>query len=232
MKDQLEIYNNYSNNSNNSNNRSKNLDFWKDDLLIWQVVFITSLIIANVVAGKVIMLFDFFVLPAAVVSYAITFLCTDVIHEKYGKQEAKNTIHIGLIALVLGSILITIAGLLPVAPFLAERQEAFDIILGQNYRFVFASLVAYYVSQLLDINVFGKLKERFGGKHKWLRNNTSTMCAQFIDTCIFITIAFAGVVPSLFVMIFSQYIFKIGLAAIDTPLFYFFTRKEKERKLI
>ena len=197
------------------------------NLLFWQVIFITSLIIANVVASKVIMLFDFFVLPAAVVAYAFTFLATDIIHEKYGKQEAKNIIQLGLCALIFGSVLISIAGVLPVAPFLAERQEAFDMILGQNYRFVFASLVAYYISQILDISIFGWLKEKFDKKHKWLRNNMSTMVAQFIDTCIFITIAFWGVVPELGIMILSQYLFKLGLAAIDTPLFYIFT-KEKE----
>ena len=196
------------------------------NLLFWQTIFITSLLIASIVASKVIMIFDFFVLPAAVVAYAFTFLATDVINEKYGKEEAKRTIHIGLIALVFGSILIIIAGLLPVAPFAQESQEAFEKILGQNWRIVVASLTAYYVAQMVDINIFNWLKKKLNFKHKWLRNNTSTVSGQLIDTCIFITIAFYGIVPELGIMILSQYLFKVGLAFIDTPLFYLFTRKK------
>ena len=194
------------------------------NLLFWQTIFLTSLIIASVVASKVIMIFDFFILPAAVIAYAFTFLATDVINEKYGKEEAKKMVRFGFLALIFGTILIYIAGLLPVAPFAPERQEAFEIILGHNWRIVLASLTAYYIAQMVDINIFNWLKKKF--KHKWLRNNVSTWCGQAIDTCIFITIAFYGIVPELGIMILSQYLFKIVLAAIDTPLFYLFTRKK------
>ena len=196
------------------------------NLLFWQTIFITSLIIASVVASKVIMVFDFFILPAAVIAYAFTFLATDIINEKYGKEEAKKMVQFGFIALIFATILIYIAGLLPVAPFAPERQEAFEIILGHNWRIVLASLTAYYIAQMVDINVFNWLKQKFNFKYKWLRNNVSTWSGQAIDTCIFITIAFYGIVPELGIMILSQYLFKIALAAIDTPLFYLFTRKK------
>lgn len=197
-------------------------------LLFWQTIFITSLLIASIVASKVIMVFDFFVLPAAVIAYAFTFLATDIINEVYGKEEAKKTIQLGLVSLIFGSLLIIVAGYLPVAPFAIESQKAYEIILGQNWRIVFASLTAYYIAQLVDINVFAYLKKKLDFKHKWLRNNTSTITGQLVDTSIFITIAFSGIVPNIGIMILSQYLFKVGLAAIDTPFFYLFTRNCKK----
>lgn len=72
-----------------------------------------------------------------------------------------------------------------------------------------------------------ELKNKTNGKYKWLRNNASTMSSQLIDTVIFIAIAFYGVVDNIILMIFAQYLIKLILAALDTPFFYFFTRRRK-----
>ena len=106
-----------------------------------------------------------------------------------------------------------------------KLMNQFNIVLGQSARVVFASLTAYLISQLNDVFLFHKLKEKTKGRLKWLRNNASTMASQLIDTAIFITIAFYGVVPNLAWMIFSQYFIKFCLALLDTPFFYFLTRK-------
>ena len=187
----------------------------------WTSILITSLVIANVVAGKIVMIGQI-TLPAAVVSYAFTFLCTDIISEKWGKKKATQAVLYGFAAQIFAALLILMAQHLPVAPFAKETQEAFNIILGQNWRFVLASLTAYLFAQYSDVYVFHFLKEKF--ESKWIRNNGSTMTSQFIDTAIFITIAFYGQVPNLLVMIVSQYAVKLGLAAIDTPLFYLLTK--------
>lgn len=197
-----------------------------DNLILLNVLFAASLIVANVVAGKIIMLFGFFVLPAAVVSYAFTFLITDVIGELWGKEEAQKTVKKGLVAQVFASLLILVAQHLPVAPFAADMQNSFNALLGQNWRFALASLTAYYVSQTNDVYIFHKLKAKHGDKYKWIRNNLSTMTSQFIDTGIFITVAFWGTVPNIWVMILSQYFIKLCLAAMDTPFFYLLTRKK------
>ena len=76
------------------------------------------------------------------------------------------------------------------------------------------------------MKLFHGLKRKFY-KQKWLRNNVSTMTSQFIDTAIFITIAFYGNVPDLFIMIVSQYVIKCIMALLDTPFFYFFTKTKK-----
>src|SRR5690606_30961433 len=103
-------------------------------------------------------------------------------------------------------------------------------LLGQNARFVLASMVAYFVAQTWDVMVFHSLKSKMNGRRKWLRNNASTISSQFIDTAIFITIGFYGVVPDLLAMIVSQYAVKVVLALLDTPIFYLLTRETNKPK--
>lgn len=197
-------------------NREKNLIFWN-------CLFITCLVIANILGAKLVA-FGNFVVPSAVVAYAFTFLCTDVIGELYGKEEANETVKRGLLFQIFSTILIFGAIKLPIAPFMQEFQEIFEKVLSNSFRMTIASLIGYYIAQANDVYVFHKLKEISNGKHKWLRNNASTVCSQFIDTSVFITIAFWGVVPDLFVVIYSQFFIKMILALLDTPFFYYCTR--------
>lgn len=197
-----------------------------DNLIAINAVFIMSLLIANVVAGKVVDLFGFIV-PAAVVAYGITFLCTDVINEIWGKEEAQKTVKLGLKIQLASTALILLAIWLPPAVFAIDFNAAFKTVLSQNVRVVFASLTAYTISQAYDVISFNFWRNKTKGKHKWLRNNASTLVSQIIDTAIFITIAFWGMVPNLLWMIISQYIVKAIIALLDTPFFYLLTRNKK-----
>ena len=131
-------------------------------------------------------------------------------------------------------MLIGLAILLPVATF-ADNQDMFKAILGNSFRVVIASLVGYLASQSWDVWVFHKIRNWYIKKNgstkggKWIWNNVGTMTAQIIDTAIFITIAFYGVVPNIFNMIISQYVIKFIFAVMDTPFFYYFTRNESNR---
>ncbi len=194
--------------------------------LIWlNCFFIASLLMANIVAGKIVSIGSF-VLPAAVVAYPITFLCTDIIGEIWGKQEANQTVKRGFLLQIFALLLLSIAILLPPAAFAKAYQEQFVAVLSNSARFVLASLCAYVVSQHCDVTIFHKLKRKFY-RQKWLRNNVSTMTSQLLDTAIFITIAFYGNVPNLAVMIISQYVVKFCMALLDTPFFYYFTKSKK-----
>lgn len=199
-----------------------------EQLMLWNLMFVTSLIVANVISSKLVIIGGHFVVPAAVVSYAFTFLCTDIIGEIWGKEEANKTVKRGLIFQIIATIFILLAIQLPIAPFMANFQNVFKSVLGGSFRMTLASLGAYLVAQANDVFIFHKLKEITGQKHKWIRNNVSTICSQFIDTSIFITIAFYGQVPNLFLVIYSQFLVKVVLALLDTPFFYFFTKTEKE----
>ena len=92
-----------------------------------------------------------------------------------------------------------------------------------------ASLAAFVCSQTVDVHIFHRIKEKHGSKRKWVRNNLSTMTSQLVDTLIFITVAFFGVVPNLFSMVVGQYCVKLILAALDTPFFYLLTRNKEIR---
>lgn len=196
------------------------------NLILLNCIFVVSLIVANIAAAKVVSFWGL-VIPAAIVAYPLTFLMTDVIGEIWGKDEANRTVRIGFICQLISLILIGLSIILPVAPF-ADNQEMYKSIMGQSFRVVFASMVAYLCSQSWDVFIFHKLKSKTGTKHKWLRNNLSTMTSQIIDTAIFITIAFVGTVPNIFTMILSQYLIKFVYAALDTPFFYLLTRKERK----
>lgn len=194
----------------------------QENLIKLNNVFIMSLLVANVVAGKMVNIYGLIV-PSAVVAYAITFLCTDIIGEIWGKDEANKTVKNGFIIQLFSLFLIFLALRLTPADFAKDFNDKFQAVLGQSARMVIASLVAYLISQANDVYIFHKLKDRCQGKHKWLRNNLSTMTSQLIDTAIFITIAFYGVVPDLLWVIISQYTIKFILALIDTPFFYYLT---------
>lgn len=202
-----------------------------NNLIILNAVFVMSLLVANIVGGKVVSIIGLTV-PAAVVSYAITFLCTDIINELWGKEEANKTVKLGLMIQLFSLVLILLAIVLPPAEFAQDYNSMFKIVLGQNIRMVVASLTAYLLSQANDVFLFNYLKRLTKGKHKWIRNNVSTMTSQIIDTAIFITIAFYGQVPNLPWMIISQYIIKWILALLDTPFFYYFTRETKQNKVM
>lgn len=183
-------------------------------------VFITSLVIANVLATKLFIFRDF-VLPAGVIAYPITFLMTDVIGEIWGKKIVSRVVWAGFFCSLLAMGLGLLAVMLPAAPFY-ERQEFFAELFGKVGRITGASLVAYLASQFTDVHIFHWLKELTEGKHLWLRNNVGTITSQLIDTMIFIVIAFYGVMPNpvLLSMIFSQWIIKIMIAVFDTPFCY------------
>lgn len=211
-----------------------------DNLILLNVIFVVSLVISNVVTSKLlytgVSLFgNAITLPGAGICYAITFLMTDVIGEIWGKEQANKTVRFGFIGQILASLLILLTQYLPCAN--EDMQIAYEMLLGQNWIFVIASLIAYYLSQSFDVYIFHKIREHFiknngSIKNRWIWNNASTMTSQIIDTVVFILIAFGfgfgwifdtSMLPTLFSMMIGQYIFKLILAALDTPLFYLLT---------
>lgn len=217
----------------------------QNNLTIFQIIFTVSLVISNVVTGKLLYtgvnLFGTVItLPGAVFCYAITFLMTDVIGEIWGKKEANATVRYGFIGQILATALIILTRYIPTAD--NTVQEAYVTLLGQNYIFVLGSMIAYYASQTWDVYIFHKIRARFmrKGGHKgkrWIWNNASTMTSQIIDTVLFIGISFGigfgwlfdkTMLPQLFTMMIGQYLFKFIIAALDTPFFYFFTRNREQ----
>lgn len=179
--------------------------------------FAGLIVMAQILANKIVVFWEFAV-PAAVIVYATSFFLTDVLCEFHGKSKAKEAVWSGFLASIILVMAIEIAIAWPSAVFW-KGQEAFETTLGLTGRIVLASLVAYVVSQNWDVHVFHRIKERTEGRHLWLRNIASTSSSQFLDTVIFITIAFYGAMPVV-PLIIGQYVVKLIIAAIDTPFLY------------
>jgi len=187
---------------------------------IFEMFFVTSLIISNITAVKIVS-YGKLVFPAAVLAYAVTFLFTDVYSEIWGKKEANTLVRIGFLCNILALVLIRFSIILRPASF--YDQSSFVNILGGSTRIILASMTAYLISQHHDVWAFHFWRDKTGGKYLWIRNNASTIVSQFLDTSIFIFLAFYGNAPIL-TMIGSQYLIKVLIAICDTPFCYIFVK--------
>jgi len=190
-------------------------------------IFAALAVLANVLAVKRIAV-GALIGPAGVLVYSSTFLITDILGEIYGKEYGKRAVIAGFFANIVALVSILIAVSWQPAPSYVmppELEKAFEEIFSFAPRIVIASMIAYLISQTHDVYAFHFWKVKTGGKYLWLRNNASTMVSQLIDTVLFITIAFYGVVPgeALVGMILGQYIIKVAIALLDTPFMYLAT---------
>ena len=199
-------------------NRLKESDKNEDRAFILLVaIFVGALVISSVLASKIITIFGLFV-PAGVLAYCITFVATDVISEIWGRERAGRVVFSGFVALLVTFLLIRLALLWDAAP-IWRGQEAFSSVLGSTSRIIVASFVAYLASQYHDVWAFHIWRKATRERHLWLRNTASTVVSQFIDTLIFITIAFYGTIPVI-PLIKGQYVIKVLIALLDTPFVY------------
>ncbi len=157
----------------------------------------------------------------------LIFTINDVITEVYGRERTRSIIRAGLVVvgLILGFSLLSTA-LPPSARFLAT-EEAYDTIFGLSARFSFASLMAFALAEFTDVYIFAKIREKFGAKALWLRNNVSNIVSQLIDTAIFMFLAFwafdQGAMENIsFIMslLVPYWIVKCLMSVIETPFVY------------
>jgi len=182
-----------------------------------------------------------FALAVGVLPYPLTFLCTDLISEFYGRRRANFVVWVGLILNLWVIFILWLGGLLPGfgdldpsgAPVLDEagRAPVFFEVRTLAFGAVAASMIAYLVAQFVDVHLFHFWKRLTRGKHLWLRNNGSTMVSQLVDTTavIMITHFYAKALPinsdqslwpQLLLFIATGYAFKFVVALLDTPLIY------------
>lgn len=183
-------------------------------------IFIMGLVVSNVIAAKIISI-GYFIFPASVLAYSITFLMTDVIGDVWGKKWARRVVYAGFVSSLIMIGLIYLSIVSPSAE-IWKNQEAYNKIIGLSPRITLASLIAYLCSQMNDLWIFHLLKDKTGREKLWLRNNVSTSISQLIDQTLFVSLAFGGIIPfpSLVTMIFSGYLIKLMIALLDTPFAY------------
>lgn len=205
------------------------------NLMILTVLFAAALLTSNIISSNGMIITGLFIgdiqllAPAAVLAYALTFLCTDIIGQIWGKKQAGFAVICGLMAQIVCAVLIAATPLIFNPWF--EGSEVYTALNSLGW-FTLGSLLAYCASQTWDVFVFHKLKSKINNdKHRWIWNNASTMTSQIIDTVIFIGVGFGiglnmwGL--DLIGLMIGQYIIKFFIALADTPFFYFFTRKRE-----
>jgi uncharacterized integral membrane protein (TIGR00697 family) len=188
--------------------------------LLVAALFVTCLIVSNIIAVKVIDVAGM-MLPAAIIIFPISYILGDVLTEVYGFARARQVIWLGFLCNLFAVVAISLGGLLPAAVFW-EGQGAWDMILGAVPRILVASFLAYLVGELVNSYVLARLKVAMEGRHLWVRTIGSTLAGQLLDSAIFITIAFAGIMPLpvLLGAIITQWLVKSAYEALATPLTY------------
>ncbi len=183
-------------------------------------LFVTALITANIVAVKLIDVWGM-VLPAAIIVFPISYIIGDVLTEVYGFRQARRVIWLGFACNLLAVVAIWLAGALPAAGFW-DGQPAFERILGQTPRILAASFAAYLVGEFAKSAVLARMKVATEGRFLWARTIGSTVVGQGLDSAIFMTVAFAGVIPAegLVAAVVTQWLVKTAYEAAATPLTY------------
>ncbi|RLF09887.1 MAG: VUT family protein [Thermoprotei archaeon] len=184
-------------------------------------LFVSSLVVANIAASKLVQFWQL-IFPAGTLAYCITFLCTDLYAEFFGRRETEVVVLSGFAASILMVVLLRLSIAAPIAPFQSSYQEVYASVLGSTERIVLASMAAYLVAQSHDVWAFHFWGRLTKGKHLWLRNNASTMVSQLLDTVVFTLIAFWGYTPlqALLNMVIALYLVKWFIALCDTPFCY------------
>ncbi|MEM1166247.1 MAG: queuosine precursor transporter [Planctomycetota bacterium] len=183
-----------------------------------------------------------FAVAVGVLPYPITFLCTDFISELYGRARANAVVLVGFVLNLWVIFILWVGGVLPgfepagadgtIMTDAADRLPVFYELRALAFGAVGASMIAYLAAQFVDVYVFHFWKTLTKGKHLWLRNNGSTLVSQLVDTVavILITHFYAKALPitderslwpQLLTFIATGYVFKLGVALIDTIPFYF-----------
>ena len=183
-------------------------------------IFVASLIASNIISVKLVAIGSQ-VVPAAVILFPVTYIIGDVLTEVYGFATARRVIWLGFLCNLLVVAAIWAAGALPAAGFW-EDGEAWATILGQAPRILAASFVAYLIGEFTNAFVLAKLKVATEGRHLWLRTIGSTLVGQGLDSAVFITLAFAGTLPTgaLVTAVVTQWLAKSAYEAAATPLTY------------
>lgn len=167
-----------------------------------------------------------FQISVGIIPYPITFLITDLISELFGRKRANQVVLAGLAASVFVFLIVLLAELAPATDFSPVNDETFTRVFGRTGLAIGASMTAYLIAQFVDIRIFHFWKQLTKGRHLWLRNNFSTILSQLVDTTtVLLLLCSVGAIKwALFTtLLWNGFLFKVLVAALDTPFFYLIT---------
>lgn len=201
----------------------------KMDLLI--AVYIFCIAVSEIMGSKTFPVWDFgfYKLNASVAVFVVPLIFTinDIIAEVYGKERARSIIRSSLFVIFLIFGFSWLATSLPPSARYAPNEGAYDKIFGLSMRFSAASIIAFAVSDFLDVYVFSLIREKLGKSKLWLRNNLSNFISQFVDSALFLSIAFYAFDQSIgsnfsFItgLLIPYWLLRCALSIAETPLVY------------
>ena len=213
---------------------SQKRELAKNIYLLLAGLFITSLVVSNLIFQKFFYWYplnlkvlgnSLFELSVGILPYPITFLITDLISEIYGKKRANQVVVTGIFASFFSMGILLIANEVPAIKNSPIDDKTFNQVFALSPIAALASMIAYLLAQFVDIRIYHFWKNLTQGKMLWLRNNFSTFSSQLIDTVLVVgLLSVFGVLEwKLFWgLVISGFLFKIIVAALDTPLLYLF----------
>jgi queuosine precursor transporter len=209
--------------------------------------FVAVLLCSNLIGTAKVAVLDLpFALPVIGASlvfgvgnifFPISYIFGDVLTEVYGYSRARRVIWAGFIAMVFAAFMSwVVIGLppTPTEPFNATLQPALEVVFGNTWRIVAASIVAFWAGDFVNAYVMARMKVLTRGRWLWMRTIGSTVLGQGVDSVIFYPIAFAGIWEgeTLITVIAFNWAFKVAVEMVMTPATYAIIRwlKRHERE--
>lgn len=188
-------------------------------------IFITNAVTAELIGGKLIKIGPF-VMSIGILPWPIVFLTTDLINEYFGEKGVKKLSLITACLIAYAFVILLVAIGIPAAKGISPvNDEQFHAVFGQSMWIIVGSIIAFMVSQLIDVTVFWFFKNKTGDQKIWLRTTGSTVISQLFDSFIVLGIAFwlPGKInfDTFITSALTGYTFKLIIAIVLTPLIYF-----------
>ena len=184
-------------------------------LFVFSIFYGGMVCIAGVLGNKQVAIGPLAV-EAGIFAFLLLVVVSSAVAELHGPTTANRLVRIGFIPLLASMLLSWLVWMLPPSPEMQPaNRDAIALILGSTWRIWLAGLIAYGISQTLNVTIFTALK-RDGGRLLWLRAGLASVLSQIVDTLLFIAIAFYGVFP-IGQLLVGQMIAKVLLSALIVP---------------
>ncbi|URW74947.1 queuosine precursor transporter [Sphingomonas donggukensis] len=185
-------------------------------LFVFSLIYGGMVCVAGVLGNKQVALGPLAV-EAGIFAFLLLVVTSSAVAELHGPVWANRLVRIGFVPLLMSMALSWVVWMLPASPEMQPaNRDAIQLILGSNLRIWLAGLIAYGISQTLNVTIFSALKGREGSRLLWLRSAIAGVLSQVVDTLLFISIAFYGVFPIAELLV-GQMIAKVVLSAVLVP---------------
>jgi uncharacterized integral membrane protein (TIGR00697 family) len=185
--------------------------------------FVTNAILGELTGGKLFSLGPF-TLSIGVIPWPVVFIATDLINEYFGRAGVRRLTLMTIGLIVYAFVVLFLAMQVPAASFSPVNDAQFEAVFGQSLWIIVGSVIAFGVSQLVDVAIFWLVRHKTGRSYLWMRATGSTVVSQLIDSIVIIGVAFwlpGKVQTSEFMTVAaSNYSFKLIVALSITPLLY------------